>query len=40
MNISNGKVILTESNGIFVPFINETSNNWYKQAKPLFGLKI
>ena len=35
MYISNGKMLVTETNGTFITVINKTSNNWYNLAKPL-----
>lgn len=33
MYISNGKMIVTESNGTFITMINKTTNNWYNNAQ-------
>ncbi len=35
MYISNGKMLVIETNGTFITVINKTSNNWYNLAKPL-----
>jgi hypothetical protein len=36
MYISEGKMIVTQSNGTFITVINKTSNNWYQMAKSLY----
>jgi hypothetical protein len=36
MYISEGKMIVNQSNGTFITVINKTSNNWYQMAKSLY----
>lgn len=35
MYISNGKMLVTQSDGTFITIINKTSNNWYQLANPI-----